>query len=319
MVAASLSRRALLRRLGVAGAAWVACTSKVGEPEVRSEKAPASRPIPQWPDGPAAEVVLAIAGGASDTTWYADGLVLRARSGDMMWGSEEMLRQPELHLTCVTAEEIARLRGLVGAAAVQRAAPVYLQPGLHDGLHLFVVAGPRVIHLGNEPPGLPAELAQLKQAYHDVDAKLDSEGVDAFVAREPRLVARHSRAFRSGDFSDELIVFANGVLDYRVTGREPRPQPDKDWPYPKIRVEQVAGDALAPLQSALAALGRATVDAHTRIGDHTRSGTSHVLARAGAPPRIHWRWGTPVAEPLMPVFAALYELRRRFDAPPDEA
>lgn len=303
-----MSRRELVQLL--AGATAVACTP-------RGDGPPAPRPDPPWPDGPAPEVVLTIEG----VTWYADGLVLLRRAPDvMLYGSEEMQRSPELLLLRADAAEIARLRALVGDAEVQGAAPVYLQPGVHDGTHLFIVAGARRIHVGNDPPGLPAALAQLKEAYHAIHRRADADAVDAFICREPRLVALHTRSFRARGFADELAVFADGVLDYRVTLSDaPRPA-SGDWPDPTLRIEQVPRPTLAPLLEALAALDRGDVPSHPpKLGDDVARGTAHMLAHGGRVPRIRTRAGQGVPEPLQPVLAALADLRARFDAPPDEA
>lgn len=299
------TRRDLLRLL--AGATALACTP-------RGDDAP---PAPQWPDGPAPELVLAIDGDSS-VTWYADGLVLCERSpGVMMWGSEEMKRSPELLLTRVDVIELARLRALVGADEVQRARSDYIQPRIRDGTHLLVIAGARRIHIGNDPPDLPAALAKLKHAYHALLGRPDA--VDAFVAPGPRLVALHTRTFRSRRFSDRLAVFANGVLDYRVTAGDTVTLPDGESPYPTVTIEQVPRDTLAPLRERLAELDRRDIPAHPqKLGDDATSGTSQVLMHGGRVPRIRTRPGTDVPEALRPTLAALADLRARWGAPPDE-
>jgi hypothetical protein len=173
---------------------------------------------------------------------------------------------------------------------------------------------------GNSPKNLPDGLAQLKETYHAAHERVDALGVDAFLAREPHLVAMHRRSFQSQRFADELRVFANGVLDHRVTSSDAKDQANGDSVDPRISLEKVATDALAGLRTALADLDRNFVLALSPDpGDHAKTGTTHLLAHAGAVPRIRAQCGHPLPNPLRPVVAALAELRRRFDVPPDEA
>jgi hypothetical protein len=314
-----VSRREALRGLVGVGAACVACTSHHTAEEERGASAePPARPVPEWPAGPAAEVVLTIDGGGPDVTWYADGLVLRSLAGATTWASERFLRMPELHLLRLDDGELAQLRGLVGSAEFGGAGSTYLQPKVKDGTHLFLTAGVRRIHIGNRPPDLPDVLTRLQTAYHEIFRRFTAEGVDAFAARQPRLVAVHERQLRARRFADRLTVFANGVLDYRVTWSD-APPGDGESQAPVMRVEQAPVAALADLQAALQAHGLDAVPPLSPDpGDMATSGTTHMIAHAGPVSRIRVFPGHPTPDPMRPVFAAMSELRARFGAPPDE-
>lgn len=306
-----LSRREILRRLGAAGALWAACTP-------RGEAPP---PLPRWPEGPVPEIVLAIMGSGTDTTWYADGLVLRRDVEDVTFsGSEEMRRTPRLHLTHVGAEEVARLRGLVESEEVQNAWWEYRRPSVHDGGYRIIAAGKRRIGIHSEPEKLPEPIAQLLAANRAVYERIETEGVDGFVAEEPRLVAVHTRWFTKKQFVDELIVFANGVVDYRVTLSDEPERPNGDKPYPTFRVEKLPREALAQLHASLATLEQSSFPWYSRNPDRSQDrGTVHIFAHGGKIARIRVDRGVAAPEPVRPALAAMDELRRRFDAPPDEA
>ncbi len=321
----ALSRRAALQ--GLVGAAGLACGARPPEeepppPDVEPAQPPRLRrtaPPPTWPDGPAPELVLAVQDGGTDITWYADGTVLRSHMSSTTWGSPGFLQMPELELWHVDAAELARLRGRIAAPEVLGAAPTYRRSGLKDGSYMVIAAGSRRIYLISAPPDLPAPLAELVATYHRMFATFEAERVDGFIARGPHLLAVHERWFRGRPFADRLVVFANGALEYRVTHSDAPDLPNGDDPIPQIRLERVPLAALTELRDALAAPSLAKVPSHGPMNVNSSPGTSHMLAHAGAVPRIRLEPGDVSHAGLQPLLAALSRLRERFAAPPDEA
>lgn len=321
----ALSRRAALR--GLVGAAGLACGAgppPEEEPPPYFEAVAARRPRrtappPTWPDGPAPELVLAVQEGGTDITWYADGTVLRSHVGSTTWGSPSFLQMPDLELWHVDAAELARLRGLIGAPEVLGAASTYRRSGLKDGGYMAIVAGSRRIYLIAAPPDLPAPLAELAATYRRMFETFEAERIDGFLARGPHLLAVHERWFRGRPFADRLVVYGNGVLEYRVTHSDAPDLPNGDDPDPQIRLEMVPLATLTALRDVLAAPALAKVPSHGAMNVESRPGTSHMLAHAGAVPRIRLEPGEAPHAALQPLLAALSRLRERFAAPPDEA
>ncbi len=319
----ALSRRAALQ--GLVGAAGLACGAgppPEEEPDfayVETLRPKRTAPPPMWPDGPAPELVLAVQDGGTDITWYADGTVLRSHGWSTTWGSPGFLQMPALELWHVDAAELERLRGLVAAPEVLGAASTYRRSGLKDGGYRVIVAGSRRIYLIGGPPDLPAPLAELAATYHRMFDTFEAERVDGFLARGPHLLAVHERWFRGRSFADRLVVFGNGVLEYRVTHSDAPDLPNGDDPDPQIRLEVVPLATLTGLRDVLAAPALAKVPSHGVMNVESGPGTSHMLAHAGAVPRIRLEPGEVPHADLQRLLAALSQLRERFAAPPDEA
>lgn len=281
----SISRRELLRgvgALGLSSLAGGACGVQII--------------APPWPEGPAPEIVLTLEGNTSSLDWYADGLVLcSASAGATMWGSEEMIRQPDLRLLHVGAGGIDRVRSLLASDSFAQAAAGYHERGISGGLHLTIQGGGRAVEVGNDPPGLPSAVAELRELFLSMVERFHRAGFNAFHTREPHLLALYNG----------LTVFGNGVLHCSVASAEG----------PQLRFHQVPKEALDELRGALAELDRAEVPAFDRSPGG--EGFSHVLAHGGKVPRIWVRRGHPVPAPLVPVVAALRDLRGQF-APVDD-
>lgn len=193
---------------------------------------------------------------------------------------------PDLELWHFDAAELERLRGLIAAPEVLGAASTYRRSGLKDGGYMAIVAGSRRIYFIAAPPNLPPPLAELAATYHRIFDTFEAERVDGFLARGPHLLAVHERWFRGRPFGDRLVVFGNGVLEYRVTHSDAPDLPNGDDPDPQIRLEQVPLAALTDLRDVLAAPALAKVPSHGVMNVESGPGTSHMLAHAGAVPRI---------------------------------
>jgi hypothetical protein len=319
----ALSRRAALQ--GLVGAAGLACGARPPpeeEPDFEYVEPPRLKrtaPPPTWPDGPAPELVLAVQDGGTDITWYADGTVLRSHVWSTNWGSPSFLQMPALELWHVDAAELERLRGLIAAPEVLGAASTYRRSGLKDGGYRVIAAGSRRIYLIGAPSELPAPLAELAATYHRMFDTFEAERVDGFLARGPHLLAVHERSLRGRPFADRLVVFGNGVLEYRVTHSDAPKLANGDDPDPQIRLEVVPLATLTALRDVLAAPALSKVPSHGAMNVESGPGTSHMFAHAGAVPRIRLEPGEAPHADLRPLLAALSQLRERFAAPPDEA
>lgn len=322
---ARLSRRTLM--FGLAGAGLFGCTgSGPREPDDRQAALSASpnAPAPPCPlaDGPAPELVFlsALSGlyGSTTLTIYGDGLATKARY-DVGRG-----RTPQVLLTRLAAAEVRALRDLVEGPEFLTVGPRYAQPKVKDGGLHILVGGPRRITIHSDPPDLPDVLRRAVVTVDRLREVLDAAGTDAFSASEPRiLVQSHRGLYGARSFSDELTVFANGVLDYRVTQGDSPFIADEDTAYPIVRLERLATDTLLDLRLALVnpllAVAPSFSDAPPYVrGSTIVAGTTHTIqARA---PHLFWidvGAETPLA--VRPVVAALARLRARFGAPADLA
>ena len=257
-------------------------------------------------------------GGASTIiTVYADGLVVRAR-----WlGMGEQTPVGRALMTARADEAtLARVRGLIARQDVLAARAAYSEPGVMDGGGTMFVAGPqpRRIMVINDPPDVPRGLIDLAAEARRLDEWIERDGVDAFTG-QPALVLRHARWFTEGFHSDELMVFADGTLDFRVlSGDAVDPDPETDFPYPIVRTGRVDPAELGPLIAAVTALRAAEPTAPPRHAGAV-TGTRHILDLEGLPPRLSWVPGAPIPPALERVLIETRLLRTQFDAAPDQA
>lgn len=259
-----------------------------------------------------------VSGGSQALTVYADGLVLRSVRPCM---GEALAGGQALRSAQADAPTLARLRELVARQDVLDARATYEEYGVLDGGSTVLVAGPqpRRISIYNDPSDLPEGPRALQAEAHRLHAWVERDGVDAFTGPRAVLV-RHTRSFIAVHHADELTVFADGTLDYRVTAGE-FPGREHDYPYPAVHIANIDPAELAPLRTALARLGESPPEQQQKPWwgeQQARSATHHTLELANSQPRREL--GT--ADQLTPAFERVTVetrlLRANFDAPADE-
>jgi len=310
----SVSRRDALHVL--TGLAAAACTSSA--PPVPQEPPPPPPPPRELlADGPSPEVLLHSEHGGDFTTInltiYGDGLATYYRHESM----KNRGRRPEVQLARLPVADLTALRNLVEGPDFLGAGSHLYEPRVRHGLHMLV-GGPRRIALKGEPKDLPPGVAEILRRVAAIEADVETHGQDAFTSSEPQVLTIHDRWFRARRFADQLTVFANGVLDYRVTHDDVPFVAGKDFATPNIRALQVPPGELAELRALLA--GGPFVPAQSIdhvLGDGAPAGTTHFVMHRG-PIRIEVAPGFQAPAGVRPVLAALAKLIARFAGPPDE-
>jgi hypothetical protein len=315
----AVSRRDVL--LGLAGVGVVGCTAPPAEPLLEEEPPPPADPNAIKPfsgprvrlaDGPSPQHVLVVAG-SSELTIYADGLATYRR-----WGTMDRRRLP-IGLLRLADGELRDLQALLGSPGLLGAESSYSQAGIKDGSYDVIVVGARRINVFNDPKNVPPELAAVRRVTRELEQRIEEHGQDAFLAFEPKLLALYIRWFESAGTADQLMVWANGVLDYRITDSNTPAVDGQDTPDPIVRLEQAPRAAVAELTALLAGEEFLTAPAIVDNGDAGPiAGTTHILMHAGPTVvAIRHPYDPPAGQ--RPVLAALAQLLARFDAPPDEA
>lgn len=310
----TVSRRDALHVL--TGLAATACTFSA-PPAAQEAPPPPPPPRERLADGPSPALVLHSEHGGDFTTVhltvYGDGLAVHYRHESM----RNRERRPEVRLARLPAPDLAALRDLVEGPDFLRAGSHLYEPHHRHGLHMLV-AGPRRIALKGEPKDLPPGVAEILRRVAAIETDLETRGQDAFTASEPQLLTIYDRWFRARSFSDRLTVFANGVLDYRVTHDDVPYVEGKDFATPTIRLEQVPQIEIAELRALLASGPFVTAQSIDHVlGDGAPAGTAHFIMHRG-PIRIEVAPGFQAPAGVRPVLAALARLIARFAGPPDE-
>lgn len=310
------SRRELL--LGLASLGLAGCTGAGSGPPASSDaSAPReASPRPQLADGPSPALLLLSSHsgmyGGGTITVYDDGLATLVER-DFSDGE----RRAKVLLARLPDADREPLRDLVEGPGFRGAESRYQQPSVHDAGLNMLVSGPRRIAVHGEPPDLPPALRDLRARVDAIRDLLIARGDDAFTASAPRILTIYRRWFRARRFSDELTVFANGVLDYRVTTRDVD-SGDGDDPDPTVHLEQLPRDTLAALSDALTRPEFITAPSRSHVhADGKKSGTTHFLDHRG-PLKTVVPAGHAVPPGIRPVLAALTPLLARASAPPDE-
>lgn len=318
----SLSRRDVLRALASVGVVGCPAPPPEAPPEEEPpppDDAPKKPPGPRvlLADGPTARHVLLadsigpMSGGAGLTV-YADGLAIYRDSQD--WNRN----RPPVLLLRIGADELQALQTMLAAPGFVDAASSYATR-MKDGGALRLAVGDRRIAIHGMARSLPPELAAVHKAVLELRQRVEDLGQDAFIAAEPRLLALYRRSFLSAGTADQLMVWANGVLDYRITASDTPDVAGQDRPHPIVRLEQVPRADVAELATLLA--GDVFLSAaSTHEGDEfdATAGTGRYLLHAGPTIATVGTAFEPSAG-QRPVFAALTGLLARFDAAPDEA
>jgi hypothetical protein len=308
----AVTRRDVLQ--GLAGLGVAGCTGTSPPPPAAATPPP---PRETLADGPTPELLLLshFSGmyGGRYVTIYADGLVTGYRN-EM---SKVRGNRPPVHLARLPEAERTTLRDLVEGPDFRAAPPDYAQKGSRHSLEILV-SGPRRISVRGAPKDLPASFQKILTTVDELERRLADTGQDAFTAAEPRVLAIYDRLFTARRFADQLTVFANGVLDYRILRTDAGWLDGQDIAHPIVQLQQAPRADLAALQDLLAGGAFVTAPAidHT-LGDRSPAGTTHFVMHRG--PRLaEVAPGFQAPAGVRPVLAALAKLLVRFTAPPDE-
>jgi hypothetical protein len=310
----SLSRRDVL--LGLAGVGIAGCTAPPDVPAPVIESIP--EPRERLADGPTAQHLLLAESsgmyGGSHLTVYADGLALFYRR-EMMRDRE---RRPPVQLLRLGPAELRDLQELLNAPGFVGAAPRYADTKVKDGGMLKLVAGARRIAIHGRAKDVPAEVDAVSRYADALERRISERGQDAFTAAEPRLLVIHDRWHRVAKTSDQLLVWANGALDHRVTRSGAPYVADQDSPDPVVRLEQATPADVAELAALLAGGSFTTAPSISHVeGDWALSGTTHFLLHA-SPTLTELAPGLDPPAGVRPVLVAQARLFARFDATPNE-
>lgn len=320
------SRRDLL--LGSLGLLAVGCTGSADKRPLPTALERRVRPGPPRPSdlapltaeaGPELVLMTNYGAGAAGTsivtTVYADGRVLRVRNMGMFGESEP--DKPALVLARAGPARIAVLQALVDRQEFLYSSSAYHEPNVHDGGSTSFYGGSvrRRILVINDPPDLPSTLRELGVEVTHLQEWLDRIGVDAFTVQDG-IVLEQSRRFTSGH-GDTLIVYADGMLDYRINRGDLAITPDGDDPYPIVTTRRVDGAHVQPLVAALQTLRATEMPPHPRDLPERYRGTVHFLKSREL--SASWDIQQPPPPPLERVLLETAWLRAIFDAPPDEA
>lgn len=308
----SLSRRDVLRAFASVGV--VGCTASAPDP------APADQPPPppreRLADGPPAEHLLIVDSGgmygSNHLTVYADGLALFYRRRISEW-----TRRPPTQILRLEPLEIRDLKAIFSSPEFTGAAPHYTKTSFKDGGLTKFVAGARKIGVHGGAKEVPPVLEWLQRTSEELELRIDERGQDAYRAAEPRLLVVYERWHRATSTSDQLIVWANGTLDYRVLRSSTPFDREKDSHDPVVRLEQATPADVAELTALLAGGSFTTAQSISHVeGDGATSGTAHFIYHTGPTMEVAPGFDPPAG--IRPVVVALARLLERFGAPPDE-
>lgn len=263
--------------------------------------------------------------GSTELTVYSDGRLVRWDTTDPQQKGRNVLAVGQ-----TDAYDLAELQALLASRELAQAEESYHEEQVFDGGSISILGGPapRRITVVNHPDGVPDAVDELQSAAKRLRSLVELQGVDAFAADDPVLVVDVREL--SGGFSDEMIVFASGFIDYRAHdflffGTH------GSLPAAGVYTRRVDPTTLAPLREALAAAAAAGLSPRYRrpepppaapgkpsVSEFEVPGTRHRLWLAEPTGRVESDIGATVPPALERLFREIEALRMNFGAPSDE-